>query len=387
VYVALSIIDPSESIKSSLKPLPATTFGVIGSSNTVISSVIGITIGDNTDNVYSEIEPPLGNDNYVRDLDVTTDYNYLLVTTSTVTPENLLTIGQDRQTGAGGDGNLFQWNGTDQAITAGTSIPSQSLTALQTYLQSNIFFGNDAFGLTLSDGVNKILSLPDNKSPLPYATGVNGNFTHWVSIETDKENNKMYGSLYYFGQLDQENPAGLYRLLRFDTALAGGYVYNVPVNLLVNNNYDTINNAITQVQNLGFGKHYISAREVNSGTTANKLYRFVVSPDDTTLPQLGVYETQTQLFSERISIKGLRVYTEPVVAGNGFRLDLIDSDGSIIDNATYTYTFGDPVNGNQRINFDSGMKTTYAIGIRVTNTGTTNMTIKKIEIDIVPSGK
>lgn len=360
------------------------TFGLIGSTNTVVSSIRGVAVGGN---IYSEIDPQLGNENYVRDMDVSPDYNYLLLTTSTVRPENILTVAQDRQTAAGGEGNLFQWNGTDGTVTAGTSVPSQILTALQTYLQRNIFFGNDAFGLTVSDGTQKILGLPNNKSPLPYATGVNGNFTHWASVETDIDNNKMYCSLYYFGQLDHENPTGLYRLLRFNTTLTDGFVYQVPVNILVNNNYDTVNNAITTVQNLGYGKHYISAREINASTTANKLYSFVVSPDDTLTPQLGVYETQTQLFSKRIDVKQIRVYTEPVVAGNAFTLEMIGSDGEVLTNGTYTYTFGDPVDANERINFNPNASTGYALGIRITNTGTTNMTVKKIEVDWDQQGK
>ena len=241
----------------------------------------------------------------------------------------------------------------------------------------------------MSDGVQKILGLPNNKSPLPYATGVNGNFTHWASIETDIDDNKMYCSLYYFGQLDQENPSGLYRLLRFNTTLANGYVYQVPVNILVNNNYDTINNAVTAVLNLGYGKHYISTGELagGSGTLTAKLYSFVVSPDEGLTPQLGVYETQTQLFSKRIDVKQIRVYTEPVASGNGFKLEMIGSDGGVLTNGTYTYTFGDPVDASERINFNPTASTGYALGISITNTGTTNMTIKKVEIDWDYSGK
>lgn len=365
------------------------TFGLIDSSNTIVSSVRGVSIGSENKNTYSEIDPALGGENYVRDIDVTPDYNYLLLTASTTSPEDLLTIASDRQTAAGGDGNLFQWNGTDGTVTTGTAVPSQTLTALQTYLQRNIFFGNDAFGLTVSDGVQKILGLPSNKSPLPYATGVNGNFTHWASIETDIDNNKMYGSLYYFGQLDQENPHGLYRLLRFETTLTNGYVYQVPVNILVNNNYDTINNAITAVQSLGYGKHLISAIELTggSGTLNHRLYNFVVSPDDGLTPQLGVYETQTQLFSKRIDVKQIRVYTEPVASGNGFKLEMIGSGGAVLTNGTYTYTHGDPVDANERINFNPNATTGYALGIRITNTGTTNMVIKKVEVDFDYSGK
>jgi hypothetical protein len=100
-----------------------------------------------------------------------------------------------------------------------------------------------------------------------------------------------------------------------------------------------------------------------------------------------VYETQTQLFSKRVALSQIRVYCEPVVAGNAFQLDVIDVDGNPVQNGTFTYTYGDPADKNERINFNPGNKTMYGLGIRVTNTGSTNMTIKKIEIDYSEEGK
>ncbi len=123
------------------------------------------------------------------------------------------------------------------------------------------------------------------------------------------------------------------------------------------------------------------------------LYRFLITSSGTGTPQLGVYETQTQLFSKRITVKQIRVYTEPTATGNGFQVDCIGSDGTIITNGTSTYTFAagsDPTllqGALERIDFNPKMGSTYALGLRITNTGTTNMTIKKIEVDWMPSGK
>ncbi len=368
------------------------TIGAIDTTNTITSSVIGVAVPSFSQNggvqpIYSELNPPFPPENVVHDMDVSIDYNYLLMTVSDVLGEDLATVSSDRPIAAATVGNVYQWNGSDSATTAGLSVPSQSLTALQTYLQKNIMFANDAFGLSMGDGVEKTLSLPGNKSPISGATGVNGNFIFWHNVEVNAAGNAMYASLYYYGQLDNENPVGLYRVLRYSTTLANGFVYQVPVNLLVNNRYMTINNALTAIITLGWGKHYFSTLEVSNLATNYKFYRFLITPSGTGTPQLGVYETQSQLFSKRVGLAQIRVYTEPVITGNGFQIDIIGEDGNPVTNGTFTYTYGDPVDKNVRINFNPNIQTLYSFGIRITNTGTTNMTIKKIEIDLSEEGK
>lgn len=375
------------------------TIGVIDNTNTVTSSIIGLSVGASgaTQNLYSQISPSFSPETIVQDLDVSPDYNYLLMSVSDNAGENLGTVSSDRQLAAETDSTVAKWNGVDQGITAALSIPSLSLSSLQTYLQNNITFSNDSFGMSLGDGVTKILNLPNNKAPFRNATGVNGNFVFWANVEV-VNSTTMVASLYYFGHLDQENPSGLYRLMRYSTALANGFVYGVPVTALVNNKYSTVNTAVTSVVSLGYGKHYFSTFEINnsnatiSATTA-KLHRFLVTPTGTGTSQAGVYETQTQLFSKRIGISQIRVYTEPTAANNGFQIDLIGSDDISITGGTFTYTFAAGsdetklLGALERVNFNPSMKATFALGVRVTNTGSANMTIKKIEIDYIEEGK
>jgi hypothetical protein len=122
-------------------------------------------------------------------------------------------------------------------------------------------------------------------------------------------------------------------------------------------------------------------------------YGFTLNPSGTVAPQLGVYETQNQLFSKKIGLAQIRVYTEPTVAGNGFQIDVIGGDGNVIDNGTFNYSFVAGSDQTQmqgaleRINFNPNINTLFSLGIRLTNTGTTNMTIKKIEIDYSEEGK
>lgn len=364
-----------------------TNIGLIDSTNTVISSVVA--------GKYQQLNPSLPPDVFVTDMDVSPDGNYLLITTSGVPNEQIGTITGDRQSASASNGNVFKWNGVDAAVTAATQIPSFAVTALQTALDKSMFFSNDTFGASLSDGATKLLTMPNNKSPFSNTTLMNGNFISWISPEVAPDNSTIYASMYYYGNLDTENPKGLYRMFRYATALANGFVYNVPTNILTNNKFSTVNNSVSSVVTMGYGKHYFSTYEVNPGHSATDkltLQRFIVTSTGTGTPQAGVYETQNELFSKRISIAEIRIYCEPTVTGNGYQLDVIGSDGNPVANGTFTYTFGlvDPTFNTtalERINHNTNMKDLYSFGIRITNTGTTNMIISKIEVDWSYSGK
>lgn len=365
------------------------TIGLIDSTGTVISPVVGL----GASSVYSSLAPPLPTETNITDIDLSPDGNYSYITTSGIANENIVTLGSDRNAAASSNGNIYYWNGVDAAITATKSIPSYAVTALQAYLDTNMFFSDDSFGASISDGTSKKISLPNNKSPLPNAVSVNGNFLTWVSPELTSDGTGMNASMYYYGNLDDENQKGLWRVVRYSTTLSNGFIYQTPVNLMTNNKYSTVNDALTAIVPLGYGKHYFSVYDFNSTTNKYTLQRFLITPTGTGTPQLGVYETQTQLFSKRITIKQIRVYTEPTVANNGFKVDVIGSNGSVQTNGTFNYTYsaGTDITKLQgaleRIDFNPAMLDLYSVGLRITNTGTTNMTIHKIEVDYVQAGK
>lgn len=339
------------------------------------------------------LSPALPENLRIVDLDLTPEGDYMIITATRTGTAPL-----DRSTGTlksnnAGDSYLFYWNGTDQGATAVKTLPSWPTSAFQNFLDKQYTTQQDTFGMALYEGNTKLLTLPNNVFPTPNAFNSNGNFLTWTSPEgTGNVNSSTpfsstFTSLYYFGQLDQENPAGLYRMLRI--APTSSVAYSSAYNGLINNFYQQ-GAAI-----MGWGKHYITTQEINSsGTSAvTHFYRWVLNPAANTNPVLGVYQTQTQLFSKRIKIIEIRVYTEPTVAGNAFRLDLIGAGGDIIDNGTFNYIFGeisDPQSGStslERINFDPDVKSQYSVGVRITNAGTTNMVIKKIEIDYSEQGK
>lgn len=359
--------------------------GMIDSTNTVISSVIS--------GKYQQLQPALPSETYITDCDVSPDGNYLYLTTSGVSNEQIGTVSGDRQSAASSNGNIYMWNGVDLAVTSQKQIPSFAVTALQVALDKNMFFSNDTFGASVSDGSNKVISLPQNKSPFTNSVLINGNFLSWISPEVSPDNSTINASMYYYGQLDSENPKGLFRLFRYSTALTNGFVYNVPTNILTNNKFSTVNNSISSVVSMGYGKHYFSTYEVNPTSSVLSLKRFLVTSSGTGTPQLGVYETQNELFSKRVSISEIRVYCEPAATGNGFQLDLIDSNGAVVQNGTFTYSYAAGTDltllqgSVERINFNPDCKNLYSFAIRITNTGTTNMTINKIEIDYSPGGR
>ncbi len=367
------------------------TFGTIDSTGTVTSSIIGTGVRTNIQQIYSEINPTFGPEITVQDLDITPDLNYAAVTGSETPGENMLSIASDRTAAASSNGYVFQWNGVDAAATAGIAIPSFAVTALQTYLQNNFLFSDDSFGASMSNGIEKLITMPGNKSPFPNATGVNGNFIFWIAPEVTNTNTQRGASLYYFGSLDQENPPGLYRLMRY--APFPKFTYQAPLNIITNNQYQTVNNSASSVATVSFGKHYFSTLDVSPGISSTlQLRSFYVTPTGYGIPQQGVYETQTQLFSKKIIIKQIRVYTEPTIAGNAFNIFLTGSDGTRLnqDILGYTYAAGTDMTLLQgsldRINFNPVMDGTYGLGVNINNLGTTNMTIKKVELDWEYSG-
>lgn len=347
----------------------------------------------------AKLSPALPTGMYINDLDVTPNGDYMLITASYQFPYNNGALTSNPLTTARGqsyavDSYTFYWNGSDTGITAFQALPSFPATSLSTFLDKRYYFNQDTFGTALYEGDQKILTLPNNLTPMPNASTPNGTFLTWVSPEGtgsvssgNTSYSNTYTSLYYFGKLDDENPAGLWRLARI--APTATNTFRSPLNMMVNNFYSNVQLVA------GWGKHYISTWEYNNDAETHVVhfYRFVLPPSADTSPLLGVYETQTQLFSKRIDVKQIRVYTEPTAANNGFQLDMIGSDGAVLSNGTFTYSFAAGSDETklqgalERINFNPAAETSYALGIRVTNTGTSNMTIKKIEIDWGESGR
>lgn len=364
----------------------------IGNGNNIMrmDSTLTITNG-------AVLNPPLPNGMYINDIDVSPQGDYMIITASRLYPNLLLPI-VNSAIGSpyAVEAFTYYWNGVDEGITAFETQPSFPASALHSFNDKRYTFNSDTFGTALYEGNQKMLTLPNNLAPMPGAVAANGDFITWASPEGIGSVNSSsltytdtVHSLYYFGRLDAENPAGLYRVARIDKFAGNNSAFRTPANILVNNF------AQNRQFVAGWGKHYICVWDYVDSTefSTGRIMRFVLPPAANTSPMLGVYETQNQLFSKRISVKQVRVYTEGTAANNGFQLDLIGAGGNILSNGTFTYSY---VAGSdetrlqgsmERINFNPRARTTYSLGIRITNTGTVNMTIPKVEVDVEEEGR
>lgn len=342
---------------------------------------------DSTELVTSsaKISPGFPTNTQARDIDVTYDGRYVVITVTRAPLLDLTSTAPDTSAMVNTNSLIVYWNGTDIGASSASTIPSFEMSTYVTFANFEYSFGYDIAGSILSNPLEKQLSLIGVQSPLPNAASSNGNLVGWVTPEFNQ--GFLKASLFLYGSLDQEVPAGFYRQTQFAASLTAGDILKVPATLLVTNftfggatsGYNTI---------VGFGKMYISTLEHNASTTAYKLYRFFNVPAGVSPTLPGVYETQTQLFSRKIRISELRVYLEPMTATQAFTVAIIGIDGSIISGTSQTFTGGTNVAvGTDQLQYTPSHEPTAAIGIRITNVGTTTPAIHKIELDTLPAGK
>lgn len=385
-----SVSGSSQSSIVSAVPRPLTQFAgnlYFGNGNNIGQITVGKVIGS-----YGQLSPALPPGIIVRDIEPTTDLNYLLVLGSYVPNSQLTATLGDRNLASSGDSYKFKWNGSDTGITTGIKYPSFAVTGLHSFLNSEFLTSVDSFGANIIDGTTKKVTLPNVRPAAVNANNANGNMFTFLCVE--QMGTTLKASLFYYGQPDSDIKSGLWRLFSISSTQTNGWIESIPWQIVYSGQQPTTDNSSSVLATLT-GKHIFSALDVSNGggTSKYKLYVFPLPSTGTGTPQLGVYETQNQLFPKKISIQEIRVYTSTTVSGNGFQLDLIANDGTIITNGTfnYSYTAGTDITllqgGLERINFNPNTRDIYSLAVRITNTGTKNMVINKIEIDYVQSGK
>ncbi len=504
---------------------------------------------------YARLTPGFPVGTQARDIDVSSDGNYVQIVVSRVPQSDLTVSTQDTTSLSSGDSYFIQWNGTDEGYTAYNPFNSYSINANLSFGQNAYFMGYDLGGAAIYAGSQKIVSLPNSNCPTPQALYSIGNLLGFSAPE--QLEGSLRGSLLAYGQYDEEIPPGLFRFFRQDAtgiseegpdlptvgandssvgtqawvnpgnitlndgsyatasyaslssvsdnrvsivrsngtvgttnkAVSGqwpttdttqvyggpsdlwgeswtaadinsanfgavlsinvgddvtnylkgtGYGFSIPANSTIRGIELTINRKRTivgfgvtayvdsftisvyyvdpaaelntiqvpscqVVSNLLYGasnsgytnsqvgsaKVYFSTFEVNSsGLDQYKLYKFTTVPTGSGTAIEGVYETQNQIFSKKVKIGDVRIYTEPLAANNSFQIDLIGSGNTPIPGATKIFTVGD----NAQIGQDYAWYTpqcapTYCIGVRITNLGTVNMVFSKVEIDYSIGGQ
>ena len=341
----------------------------------------------------NKLSPALPAGLYTSDLDTTPDGNYLQITASRTTPAVMLEGASSDPQRTPSDAYKFFWNGIDTGVTAFEQFRGMTFSASEVFGSFNYVVGRDIAGGAIFDGSEKV-SLPTINDVFASATYSIGNVLGVGVPEYDVDTDRSKFSLFHYGKFDQDSPKGLYRLL-FSSAAIRNDVHRVTAVLPVSNfGYAPQSRGATD--NISaVGKFYYATSEVDDvveDQMTHLLWRFSLFPVGTGSVVAGVYETQTQLFSKKIAPKEVRLYTEPLVNGNDFVVDLIGSGGSVISGGSQRFIVAASsiVAGTDMVHFNPQTAPTYALGVRITNssvTGVVNWTATKIEIDYNAGGK
>ena len=347
---------------------------------------------DSTELVISstKLSPGFPDNTQVRDLDISTDGNYMQFVVTRLALGDITSVTADSASISNSDSWIFKWNGIDAGYTAYESYSAYSLTANFVFGSYQYAFGYDVAGSALFLSGEKIISPLLTNAPMPNAIGTGTNMVGWGTTETYNSTTKtvttagvLRMSQFIYGKPDSEIPLGWWRQLSMTATSPETDIIRVPFGMLVSNlSIGSSSNGYT-AGIFGFGKYYFSTLETSSApTTKYRFYKWFPVPTTLGTTIAGIFETQTQLFSEKIAIKEIRVYTEPLVANNEFKIELTGSDGNVITNSDKTFTVGSTATaGDDIVRYAPDMNQTYALGLRITNIGSVNHTIKKVEID------
>lgn len=336
---------------------------------------------------YARLAPGFPSGSQARDMDVTPEGDYLQITVSRLALGDMTSPTQDTSYTSNSGSFIFKWNGTDDGYTSFYSFPAFSLSANTIFQNKNYTFGYDMRGGAVFDPLNKIITDAFNEAPLPNAIISDGNVLAWIC------------NFYFNGQLDM-----LYlQIGNLDFEVEWGYwcpfgqtaqgdetdVVRLPMLTPVSNFGQGISNNGYTENIFSTSKVYFSTLETSVSTTKYKLYKWFPRTTGTGVPIIdATYQTQKQLFSEKVLLQEVRVYGQPWQAGVSFRVSLIGSDNEPIPGSEKEFTAGTSLTvGADFAWYKPTCSPTYAVGLRVENLGEVNHVISKVEIDYVSGGK
>lgn len=341
-------------------------------------------------NTYTKLQPGLPSDTQIRDMDLTTDGNYLNMVSSRLPLFDITSGTQQTTSNANSNSYIFEWNGEDVATTALTSFPSFSLNANITFQGYQYTFGTDQFGTAIFNPAQKILSLPEVPYVSPNAISSAGNLL--MELSPVYFEGSLQVVFYIYGSYDFEVGSQTSNWSPFFMVATAPQtdINIVPFMLPVSNAGigASSNNYAGNV--FGTSKIYFSTLETSAGpTTAYRFYkwRIVTSPQfaiSTNAIINGLYQTQIEMFSKKVQVTEVRVYGEPWASGTSFKIDLIGSSGDLTPISGGSFTFVAPTNLTVGADFgwyNPTMAPTYALGVAITNLASVNNVINKIEID------
>lgn len=344
---------------------------------------------------YTKLSPAFPTGSQVRDMDVTPEGTYLQIVVSDTAVIDVTLTTVPTSIISPGDSYLFSWNGTDNGYTSFITYPGTVLSANTTFGSHQYLFGYDYLSGGVWNPIDKFqTSLPVSafsESPTPNSVFGAANLVYWATpLPFNGQLTyllSMYGNISTY-ELDVE-PSYWAPGFQYATGVETD-VLRIPMAMIVSNfaqgtSFNGYTNGI-----FGEPKIYFSTLETSPApTTKYKLYRWSLAPSGLGIPTTeGLYQTQQQLFKKKVNIGEVRVYGEPWSTGTSFQIDLIGSGLTPIPNGSYTFTTGGNINaGSDYTWYSPSIAPTFSLGVRITNLGTSNHVISKIEIDYDDGGK
>lgn len=345
---------------------------------------------------YGKLNPALDIGTYIRDLDLTPNGTYMEIIQSYLNSPDLTSNVQDTTSLSSADSFIVLWNGTDAAATSRTSYSGYTINANTAFGPYTYAVGYDLGGAAIYSSGKKVISLPNSISPNSQALFSTGNLLGLAAPETVGGFLKV--NIMFLGQYDEEMPkGGWYRFLRNAAQGTETDVIQMPVCLIVSNLFYGASSAGYTGNQVGSAKLYFSTLETSAApTTKYKFYKFTTVPTGTGTAIQGVYETQQEtsvklfrnILKKKLTVKEVRIYTEPLITNNSFQIDLIGTGGNPIAGTTQVFTVGTNLTvGTDFAMYNPAFAPQHSIGLRITNLGTANWTLEKAELDCDESGK
>lgn len=359
--------------------------------NNLVEIISGATVS-----TYAKLSPAFPPNTQIRDIDLSPDGTYVECVSSELALFDITSAAQETTSPTNSSSSIYKWNGIDLGATSTVSFPSFSLSANILFQNYQYTFGTDQFGTAVYNPTEKIITFPESPAPLPNAVLSTGNMVMFM-VPT-YFNGVLETDIFAFGSNDFEvgHPIGFWDLFFTNSTAPETDIVRVPLFMSVSNAGLGASSNNYPNNQFGTSKLYFSTLETSSTpTTKYRFYKLkmVTSTGFQSESALlnAYYQTQTQLFSKKMKIGEVRIYGEPWVANNSFLIDLIGSDGLPISGASKTFTT-DGLSPNITIGNDFAWYTpqagsTYCIGLGITNLGTANHTISKVEIDYTLGGK
>lgn len=335
-----------------------------GNGNNIAESTDGATF------TAGKLNPPFPGNYTVRDMAVSPDGSYMLILiTDSQGGYQPFAVNPATQVPSPAPTNsaIVYWNGSDQGYSSIQFFKGINISSIGVSNQEMILVGTDEEGLGIWDLYgNKIAGLPNPSD--------NSAFIPPQSQSIDSIGNKYFfqaisgSSSYQFCFDRSDNSLYPISLQTFATTPTLGGVL-IPTQYLINDSSGTFSEIGRLKMYWGFNKKLYSQH----------LHTFYANYS---ADLNAAYQTQFEKLPAKAYVKEVRIFLQPTAANVSFQLAINNFSGSI-PNSTFTYAYSSSVGPVDVIKWTPSMKAIREIGLQISNLGTVNPLISRIEIDLV----